>query len=157
MDYLSQWFKPELIWFIVGLVLLLFEFVMPGLIIFFFGVGAWLVAMLCLLFGLSLNAQLLVFLVASVVLLLLLRRWLKAVFVGHTGSKQNLEQKFDDFLGANAVVTQAISPNTAGKVEFHGTTWEAEADHTIDEGTPVEIMGKDSITLKVRSLERSES
>lgn len=33
--------KPELVWFIIGLVLFLLELVLPGFVIFFFGVGAW--------------------------------------------------------------------------------------------------------------------
>ena len=38
------------IWFIIGFVLFLLEFVVPGLILFFFAAGAWIVALLCLFF-----------------------------------------------------------------------------------------------------------
>jgi membrane protein implicated in regulation of membrane protease activity len=37
-------------------------------------------------------------------------------------------------------------------VEFHGTDWAAEADEEIPEGTMVEIIGKENITLKVKIL-----
>ncbi len=157
MGNLSEWVKPELLWFIVGLFLLLWEFVLPGLIIFFFGVGAWIVALLCLVSNPSLNIQLLVFILSSVILLVLLRRWVKAVFMGHAGSKQDLKQKRHEFIGKKAVVIKQISPDCEGKVEFHGTSWEAEADEVILEGTQVEIVGKESITFKVKPLERSES
>jgi len=33
------------IWFIAGLVLILLEFVVPGVILVFFGAGAWVVAL----------------------------------------------------------------------------------------------------------------
>jgi len=40
MDFLS----PALIWFITGIIFLLLEFVVPGIILFFFGCGAILAA-----------------------------------------------------------------------------------------------------------------
>ena len=79
MNTLSEWLKPELIWFIAGLVMLLLEFAMPGLIIFFFGAGAILVAVICLFFDISVNAQLGIFLVSSLLLLRGLRRYLKPI------------------------------------------------------------------------------
>ena len=35
-------FSPELIWFVAGLALILSEFMLPGIILVFFGAGAWL-------------------------------------------------------------------------------------------------------------------
>ena len=40
--------KPELVWFIAGLGLFLLELVLPGFVIFFFGIGAWVTALICL-------------------------------------------------------------------------------------------------------------
>jgi len=37
-------------------------------------------------------------------------------------------------------------------VEFHGTNWLAEADEEIAVETVVEIVGKENITLKVKTL-----
>ena len=60
--YLSD---PAVIWFLVGLGLLLLELVLPGLVILFFGVGAWVTALVCAFTDISLNWQILIFLVAS--------------------------------------------------------------------------------------------
>ncbi len=152
MDTLKDFLKPELIWFLVGLVLLILEFVMPGLIIAFFGVGAWIVAIICLFIDIPLNAQLLIFIVTSVLSLLLLRKWLKGIFMGHVVSRQDVKENLEEFVGHRAVVKERIVPNGRGKVEFHGTDWQAEADEEIVEGTAVEIIGKDNITLKVKAL-----
>jgi len=152
METLKDFLKPELIWFLIGLVLLLLEFVMPGLIIAFFGVGACIVAIVCLLIDISLNTQLLIFIVSSVLSLLLLRRWVKGVFMGHIVSKQDMRENLEEFMGQKAVVKERIVPKTGGKVEFRGTDWAAEADVEIAEGTAVEIIGKDNITLKVKVL-----
>jgi membrane protein implicated in regulation of membrane protease activity len=151
-DSIRDFLKPELIWFLVGLFLLIAEFVMPGLIVAFFGVGAWIVALICLFTDISLNTQLLIFIISSVLSLLLLRKWLKGIFFGHVASKQNIKENLEEFVGRRAVVKERIVPNGRGKVEFRGTDWTAEADDEIEEGTAVEIIGKDNLTLKVKTL-----
>jgi membrane protein implicated in regulation of membrane protease activity len=152
MDAIKDFLRPEIIWFLVGLVLLILEFILPGLIIAFFGVGAWIVALVCLITDIGINTQLIIFIIASVLSLLCLRKWLKGVFLGHAVSKQNLKENLDEFIGQKAVVKEKIIPKAGGKVEFHGTNWVAEADEEIAEGAMVQIIGKDNITLKVKSL-----
>ena len=155
MDAIKEFLKPELIWFLVGLLLLIFEFMLPGLIVAFFGVGAWLVALLCLLSDYvqgSINTQLIIFIVASVLSLLCLRRWLKGIFMGHIVSKQDMTENLEEFIGQRAVVIETITPKAGGKVEFHGTNWEAFADEEIAGGAVVEIIGKENITLKVKAV-----
>lgn len=152
MDTIKDFLRPEIIWFLVGLVLLILEFILPGLIIAFFGVGAWIVALVCLITDIGINTQLIIFIISSVLSLLCLRKWLKGIFLGHAVSKQNLKENLEEFIGQKAVVKEKIMPNTGGKVEFHGTNWLAEADEEIAEGATVQITGKDNITLKVKSL-----
>ncbi len=47
MDAIKEYLKPEIIWFLVGIALLIMEFAAPGLIIAFFGAGACIVAIVC--------------------------------------------------------------------------------------------------------------
>jgi len=122
MDTLKDFLKPELIWFLIGLVLLLLEFILPGLIVAFFGVGAWVVALICLFADISLNTQLLIFIITSVLSLLLLRKWLKGVFMGHVVSKQDIKENLEEFVGQRAVVKERIVPSGRGKVEFYKNT-----------------------------------
>jgi membrane protein implicated in regulation of membrane protease activity len=152
MEWLKDFLKPELIWFVVGLVLLVMEFVIPGLIVSFFGVGAWIVAVVCLFKDISLNTQLGLFIVSSLLSLILLRSWVKGIFMGHITAKQDLSEDLKDFVGERAVVVEKITPRLAGKVELHGTNWVAEADAEIAEGTAVEVVGKRNITLKVKAV-----
>jgi len=152
MDTIKDYLKPELIWSLVGILLLLLEFVMPGLIVFFFGVGALAVAVVCLFVDIGVNVQLLVFIGVSVLSLVLLRKWLKGIFMGYVSSKQSSGANIDEFVGERAVVKEKITPNLPGKVELHGTNWQAAADQEINEGAVVEIVGKDNITLKVKIL-----
>ncbi len=153
MDTIKDFLRPEIIWFLIGLALLIMEFVLPGLIIAFFGVGARRVALVCLFSNYvqgSGNVQLTIFILSSVLSLLCLRKWLKGVFLGHAVSKQNLKENLEEFIGQKAVVKEKITPKAGGKVELHGTNWLAEADEEIAEGTVVKIIGKENITLKVK-------
>jgi len=144
--------KPELIWFLVGFVLLMFEFALPGLIIFFFGVGAWIVAAVCLVTEVTLNTQLLIFITSSILSLVFLRTWLKGIFLGHSKSKQDMTQDLHEFVGEHAVVMEKITAALPGKIELHGTHWAAQADHEINEGMTVEVISKENLTFKVKPV-----
>ena len=152
MEHIKEWLKPQLIWFIVGLVFLLLEFAIPGLITVFFGIGAWIVAALCLFLNISLNTQVVIFIVSSVGLLLSLRTWFKTLFAGSDAPSEFEAESLDAFVGKKAIVTKAITRKTKGKVEFRGTYWDAEGYETLPEGASVEISGKHNITLVVKSL-----
>ncbi len=150
----SLFMRPALIWFIIGFIMLILEFANPGFITFFFGIGAWVVAVLCLFAGISLNVQLTIFIVSSLLLLVSLRKWVRTTFIGYVTSKQKSDKIPEEFLGQKAVVTQQITPDRKGRIEFHGSNWDAESDETIPENTPVEIIGKESIILKVKSIKK---
>ena len=79
-----DWLTPELLWFLIGLILILLEFGIPGVITVFFGIGAWLVALLCLLFNIPLNLQIIVFIIGSIIPLILLRKWFKQLLDGRS-------------------------------------------------------------------------
>jgi len=137
---------------VVGIIMLLLEFTMPGLIIFFFGVGACVVGILCLIFDLSLNAQLIIFILSSVAFLLLLRKHARRIFRGHVDEEQDIAENLKDFLGEKAIVIKKITPKVRGKVEFHGTNWIAVSHEEITKGAAVEIIGKENLTLKVKKI-----
>lgn len=146
--------SAELLWFLVGLVLLVSELALPGFVIVFFGIGAWITALLTGL-GLisSFNAQLLVFLVSSILSLALFRNKGKRLFEGKVTRVWNPESSMEDVRGQRAVVLQAITPGApGGRVEFHGTSWNAEADVAITAGQSVEITGQDNLTLRVKPI-----
>jgi len=152
MDAWREWLRPELIWFFLGLLLLFAEMVVPGLVIAFFAFGAWVVAAVHLCYPLTLNQQLALFIMASVLSLALARSWLKNMFTGYVSSRSDGSVDLGEFVGQRAMVIQKITPKLPGRVEFHGTTWQAEADGEIAEGTVVEIRQKDNLTLKVKPV-----
>jgi inner membrane protein len=148
---MESFLNAAVIWIIIGFVLFLLEFVLPGLILFFFAVGAWIVAILCLFLDLGINEQLIIFLISSVVTILLLRKWLSKILWKRKHSTELLE---DEFLGKTAKAETAISPGQNGKVDFKGTTWQAASEDTIEKGENVIIIGNESILLLVKSTKK---
>jgi inner membrane protein len=139
--------KPEVVWFIIGLVLFLLELIIPGFVIFFFGVGAWVTALLCLIADPGLNLQAIVFAVSSVLSLLGLRKMIQKKFFY---SKDELSKEVEDeFSGREAIALIDMEPGKNGKVEFKGTQWSAESASPIREGDRVIIKEKQNFKLIV--------
>jgi membrane protein implicated in regulation of membrane protease activity len=139
--------KPEMIWFLIGLVLFLLELVVPGFVIFFFGVGAWVTALACLIADPGINLQAIIFVVVSILALLGLRKLIQKKFF--YSKDDRAEAVEDEFTGREAVAIADFGSDRKGKVEFKGTTWKAESDSDIRAGQTVIIIQKDSFKLIV--------
>lgn len=139
--------RPELLWFLLGLVLFLLELVIPGFFIFFFGLGAWLTALVCLLGEPGTNLQIIIFAVVSILSLLVLRKMIQRKFFYHD---ENLSDKVEDeFTGKEAVAKGDFGPENNGKVEFKGTMWKAESSFSIKDEQIVIIAKKENFKLIV--------
>jgi membrane protein implicated in regulation of membrane protease activity len=132
-------FTPWLIWFVVGIVLAFVELMAPGIIIIFFGVGCWVVAGVLAIYPITLSQQVLLFIAASILSIVFLRRWFMKIFKGLSSDKS--EADYNDFpKGEKVEVVQSISPHSTGRVKFRGTLWDAASDEEIDEGETVELV-----------------
>ena len=145
-------FSPVLIWFLAGIVFFGLELMLPGLIVFFFGVGAWCAALAVYLLPVSLSGQLLVFLGTSLVALMLLRATLKKVFLGRQFEKDAMENKVAE--GSSGVVIEDIIPPAAGKIKYGGSFWQATAEESLAKGTVVRIVEKNNLSIKVCATEK---
>jgi len=139
--------RPEIFWFILGLGLFILELIMPGFIIFFFGLGAWITALVCLIGHPGTNQQIIIFAITSSILLLALRRIIQKKFLNSINTKS--EDVEDEFTGKEAIATTDFGGIKNGKVEFKGTTWTAESAAEIKEGQRVNIIEKESFKLIV--------
>lgn len=142
--------SPVLIWFLVGIVFFALELLLPGLVVFFFGLGAWCAALAVWLLPMDLSGQLLLFLGASLVSLLLLRSLLKKVFLGRTREKDAMEISSPQ--GATGEVIEDILPPAAGTIKYAGSFWRATAEQPLVKGTMVRILVQDNLTIKVGPL-----
>ena len=139
--------RPEIFWFVLGLGLFLLELVIPGFFIFFFGLGAWVTALVCLIGQPVTNLQIIIFAITSIISLIALRRIIQRKFFYSKGTQS--EDVEDEFTGKEALATIDFGGLKKGKVEFKGTTWTSESASEIKEGQRVIIIEKDSFNLIV--------
>lgn len=149
MDFLSAGW----IWLYVGAGLMLAEILVPGFVLFFFGLSAATLGVLILVlpdsFHLTLAWQLALFSLFSVVYLVTLRRYLKSVFLGDSEDKLSAS---DEFTGRTGEVVEAIAPGVPGRVTVGDAQWDAVAVAPIDAGTKVKILSRKNLTLTVEAV-----
>src|SRR5688572_20165619 len=119
MNTINQFFmqnfsNPAVIWFVLGFIFFILEFAMPGFILFFFAIAAWMVALLSLALDFSTNVQILTFLSSSIITIMLFRKWIKKILWNKRFSG-GLE---DEFVGKTGTAETHIGPGRDGKVEF---------------------------------------
>ncbi|MCP4148592.1 MAG: NfeD family protein [bacterium] len=144
---------PEVIWAILGVVLVFIEFVIPGLVIVFFGVGA-LITALTTWIGITpgFNLQLVVFTGSSIIFLTLLRKYLAKTFLGQSKEAGD-DINFNIETGKIVPVIEYIQPGeVGGKVKYQGAPWSARASEPVAPGESVRITGFDNLTLLVEKV-----
>ena len=147
--------SPVLIWFILGIAFFVVELILPGFIVFFFGLGAWCTALVQYAHPLPLSGQLMVFLGASLVTLLLLRAWLRSVFLG-ASRREDDSITVEPDRGTGTVVEDIVPP-ASGRVKYGGTFWRAEAQQPIPSGTVVRIVAQKDLLVQVEPMEEEKS
>jgi len=139
------------LWLSSGIFLIAVEFLVPGLVMVFVGLGALTVA-LGMHFGHvdGVLEQFITFFVGSIIYLLTLR-FLVLRFVPSASRKENIDED-EEVMGSIVELVVDINPGEFGRVEHSGSTWQAraEGDQTILKGEQVKIIGRDNITWIVQ-------
>ena len=139
------------IWLYIGAFLMLAEIVSPGFVIFFFGLGAATVAVFkWAMPSLGLAAQLAIFSVASVLYLVVLRRYMKKLFMGDSENSPGLSS---EYVGRVAKVVETIRPDVPGRIDLDEVQWKATANERLDPGTEVKVVAQDNLTMRVAKVE----
>ena len=136
-----------LIWAVIGLLLIVSEFIVPEFVVFFFGLGALLNSAIVALFpSIGIPFQILMWLGLSAATLFGLRRYVSLWFRGRAFS----EGAQKEYLGKPAKVIEAIGPDHPGRIRFGGTTWVAESytEH-FKPGDRVEIIKREGMHFVV--------
>ena len=140
------------LWVYAGCALMFLELIVPGFVLFFFGLAAATVGVLCAVFGEAFDVswQLATFSLASVVYIAVLRRLLKKVFVG---GKVEAATDFDnESVGRVGRVTEPIDPPKSGRVLIGDAEWTAVADMPIAAGSDVRVVAQNNLTMSVERL-----
>ena len=139
---------PIFVWAFIGLAMIGLEFLIPGLVIIFFGAGALITSILTAIIpGLKsgIGWQIVLWLAASGLSIAFLRKYLSKVFRGKT-----LIDTGEELSGKTAKVTERITPDNPGRVHFEGTTWKASSyTETLNKGETVTVLKQEGLTLIV--------
>ena len=140
------------LWIYAGAALMLLELIAPGFILCFFGLSAATVGVLRFAFGEAFTPtwQLAAFSAFSILYIVLLRQYLKKVFVG---GKVETKTDFDnESVGRIGQVTTAINPPLAGRILLGDAEWAAEADEPIAVGANVRVIAQQNLTMRVEKV-----
>jgi len=141
------------VWLGSGIFLMAIEFLVPGLVMVFVGLGALTVAL-----GMHLGyideivQQFITFFISSIIYLLTLR-FLVLRFVPSVTRKENIDED-EEVIGSIVELVADINSGEFGRVEHSGSSWQAraEGDQTILKGEQVKIIGRDNITWIVKKI-----
>lgn len=101
----------------------------------------------------SVNLQLVIFSVSSVILLLVTRGAIKKVFVGQKVRQgQEMPVSASEFIGSRGLVIEKIDEKLGGRIELNGSEWKAQSSQAIAVGTPVEVIGQSNVTMIVKPV-----
>jgi membrane protein implicated in regulation of membrane protease activity len=138
----------SLTWFIVGIVFLCSELLVPtGFFLFLLGIAASLVGVVTLS-GLVpwWQAQFAIFAVLAVLFPFAFAAKLKRMFLGssHPGS--------NDTTGKIVVLSESVAPGAIGSGELWGSTWRVKNVDSIEfaTGTEVIVVHAEGVTLQIR-------
>ena len=141
------------IWLGSGIFLMAIEFLVPGLVMVFVGLGALTVAL-----GMQLGyidevpQQFTTFFISSIIYLLTLR-FLVLRFVPSVTRKENIDED-EEVMGSIVEIVAEITSGEFGRVEHSWSSWQAraEGDQTILKGEQVKIIGRENITWIVQKI-----
>ncbi|SPD74702.1 conserved hypothetical protein [uncultured Desulfobacterium sp.] len=149
-------FSPWLVWFLVGIAVMLTELVVPGFVIIFFGLGCLGAAAVAAFVPDSYSAQVSVFLIVSIASLLTLRRVAMRIFVGRSEGQES-EDSGNVPVGVRITLDHDLEAGRVGRVRFRGTMWDAISEDRIEAGSDAEITGVDKdnrACLKIKGIPR---
>ena len=141
------------LWLGSGIFLMAVEFLVPGLVLVFVGLGS-----LTVVFGMHFGyidgilQQFITFFISSIIYLLTLR-FLVLRFVPSVTRKENIDED-EEVMGSIVEIVADINSGELGRVEHSGSSWQAraEGDQTILKGEQVKIIGRDNITWIVQKI-----
>jgi hypothetical protein len=139
-------------WLTLGAILLALEIIVPGAIVMWFGFGAMVTGLVLLLVpSLSVAAQLILFVVLSVISLIAWRKspWYKEETT--PSDTPGLNDRLNSNIGKIYTLSTPII-NGRGTVEVDGTIWQVQGADA-PTGTRVKVVSLDGVFFNVETVE----
>jgi len=146
------------LWLIGGVVLMLLEFILPGGIVFFLGLGATLVSLL--LYTGVIEGWIQAFtawFIGSLLLIFGLRGLVQRVIPAHV-ERGSTDEDLDAY-GQEAEVVERLPAGGEGRIHFRGSGWAARNYHTdreLEVGCKVRIVFRDNLLWTVEAVDPPE-
>ena len=132
-------------WFIIAVVLLVLETVVPGAHFVWFGIAAAIVGALALATGIVWQWQLIIFALVAMATVFVVRRYANPASA--TSDEPDLNVRGAQYIGRILTVVEEIRQGR-GKVRVGDTVWHAEGED-VAAGTKVKVVGVDGTALVV--------
>ena len=138
-------FQPYALWLIAGILLMLLELLVPGLVVIWFGIGALFAGFVAFL-GVGSGVQIAVFLVVSILSLVFVRKFFAS-------DEESQGVGAERLVGKECTVVEKISPGKYGKVKVEGELWLAESGDDCETGKKVKIVSIEGTHLIVKKID----
>lgn len=145
-----------LIWMLAALVLFLIEIFTPGFAVACLSIGCLCSCVLAAIAPATLNWQIALFVVASLLAFLFVRPFALKILSRRAERKGEYKSNMESLIGRKATVIEEIPAEDAGRVKVDGDEWQAVLSREIDDrhnipvGAKVVIVSYDSIILTVK-------
>ena len=145
-----------LIWMLAALLLFLIEIFTPGFAVACLSIGCLCSCVLAAIAPATLNWQIALFVVASLLAFLFVRPFALKVLSKRAERKGQYKSNMESLIGRKATVIEEIPAEDVGRVKVDGDEWQAVLSREIDDrqdipvGAKVVIVSYDSIILTVK-------
>ena len=141
-------------WFIIGLLLMLAELILPGVFLIWFGISALVIGTLTLISFTDVSwwpwqAQIVTFAVLSLVLALVGRKLFPSDTKNDAAARIN--DPLSRHVGSEATLEQAIE-NGTGRIKLGDTIWRARCASDLPKGAKVKVIGHSEGVLQVEAI-----
>ncbi|MCX7897898.1 MAG: NfeD family protein [Rhodocyclaceae bacterium] len=136
-------------WLVGGIVLIAAELVIPSFVVIWFGLAAWVVALVVAFVKLGLTAQLALWLLASLAMLF---AWFRIFKPNQFKTRIGLADA--NVIGEIGLLTRRVAPFEKGEVRFQkpvlgADVWACIADEAIEAGARVKVLAIEGSFVKV--------
>lgn len=140
---------PGIIWLIACGIMLVLEIFTVSFFLFFPGIAAF-IAFICAILGASTQAQIIVFISSTILMIAFIRPLVTRIF-----KTKDTQMNSQSVIGKNAIVLRTINNiNKTGQVKVAGEVWSAISsdDETIEIDTMVIVQSIDGVKLVVKKV-----
>ena len=148
MDALGA-FDPQWGWLAIGMMLAVAEMAIPGVFLIWLSGAAILTGLLSWLVPIGVPLQIVIFAVLAIVSVFIGKRYLRSNPV--EGADPLMNDRGARLIGESAVVTEAITPGSTGRVKQGDSEWLAKGP-AAELGTKMRITGHDGVVLIVELM-----